>query len=156
MGVLSKRCGGAQQMGESPEVPTDSTCTQRCQILDHLAWRYWLPTPAFMGSVVFWVGRCLPVLLNALFATTANAKTAISHLISLDVAGMMSPLHSLVAQACCLRRYWLPKPDVHGDTGCQSLLCTAIRVSKPAVYGAIGCQSPLFTQVHKRPASLVL
>ena len=44
---------------------------------------------AFMGSVVFCVGRCLPVLLDALFATTANDETVISHLNSLDVAGMM-------------------------------------------------------------------
>ena len=45
--------------------------------------------PAFMGSVVFCVGGYLPVLLDALFATTANAETVISHLISLDMAGMM-------------------------------------------------------------------
>ena len=51
---------------------------------------------AFMGSVVFCVGGCLPVLLNALFATTANAETVISHLISLDVAGMMYSLHFIV------------------------------------------------------------
>ena len=38
-----------------------------------------------MGSVVFWAGRCLPVLLDALFATTANAETVISQLLSLDV-----------------------------------------------------------------------
>ena len=44
---------------------------------------------AFMSSVVFCVGRCLPVLLDASFATTANAETVISHLISLDLAGMM-------------------------------------------------------------------
>ena len=44
---------------------------------------------AFMGSVVFCVGRCLPVLLDASFATTANAETVISQLIRLDVAGMM-------------------------------------------------------------------
>ena len=44
---------------------------------------------AFMGSVVFCVGGCLAVLLDASFATTANAETVVSHLISLDVAGMM-------------------------------------------------------------------
>ena len=50
-----------------------------------------------MGSTVFYVERCLPVLLDASFATTtANAETVISHLISLDVAGMMSPLHSFI------------------------------------------------------------
>ena len=43
---------------------------------------------AFVGSVVFCVGCCLPVLLDASFATTANAETVISHLISLAVAGM--------------------------------------------------------------------
>ena len=48
---------------------------------------------AFMGSVVFCVGGCLPVLLDASFATAAIAETVISHLVSLDVAGMMSPLH---------------------------------------------------------------
>ena len=42
-----------------------------------------------MGSVVFCAGHCLPVLLEASFASTANAETVISHLISLDVAGMM-------------------------------------------------------------------
>ena len=42
--------------------------------------------PCFHG---FCVGGCLPVLLGALFATTANAETVISPLISLDVAGMM-------------------------------------------------------------------
>ena len=47
--------------------------------------------PSFMGSVVFCVGGCLPVLLDASFATTANAdrETVMSHLISLDVAGML-------------------------------------------------------------------
>ena len=45
--------------------------------------------PAFMGSVVFCVRGYLPVLLDALFATTATAETVISHLISLDMAGMM-------------------------------------------------------------------
>ena len=47
--------------------------------------------PAFIGSVVFCtgVGLCLPVLLDASFATTATAEIVISHLISLDVAGMM-------------------------------------------------------------------
>ena len=44
---------------------------------------------AFMGSFVLCVGRCLPVLLDVSFATTANAGTVISHLISFDVAGMM-------------------------------------------------------------------
>ena len=44
---------------------------------------------AFMGSVFFCVGGYLPVLLDASFATTANAEKVISHLISLDVAGMM-------------------------------------------------------------------
>ena len=44
---------------------------------------------AFTGSVAFCVGGCLPVLLGALFASTANAETVIPHLISLDVAGMM-------------------------------------------------------------------
>ena len=43
---------------------------------------------AFMGSVVFCVGGCLPVLLDASFAT-ANAEAVVSHLISLDVAGMI-------------------------------------------------------------------
>ena len=51
---------------------------------------------ALMGSVVFCVRGCLPVLLDASFATTANAETVISHLISLDVAGMMKPLHSFM------------------------------------------------------------
>ena len=36
-----------------------------------------------------YVGGCLPVLLDASFASTANAETVISYLISLDVAGMM-------------------------------------------------------------------
>ena len=44
---------------------------------------------AFMGSFVLCVGRCLPVLLDALFASPANAETVISHLLSLDVAGVM-------------------------------------------------------------------
>ena len=44
---------------------------------------------AFMGSAVFCVGGCLPVVLDASFSTVANAETVISHLISLDVAGMM-------------------------------------------------------------------
>ena len=35
------------------------------------------------------VGGCLPALLDASFATNANAETMISHPISLDVAGMM-------------------------------------------------------------------
>ena len=34
------------------------------------------------------VQPCIP-LLDASFATTANAETVISHVISLDVAGMM-------------------------------------------------------------------
>ena len=38
---------------------------------------------------VFCVGGCLPVLLDASFATTADAETVISHLISLDVTGTM-------------------------------------------------------------------
>ena len=42
-----------------------------------------------MGSVVFCVGGCLPLLLDALFATTANAETVLSRLFSLDVTGMM-------------------------------------------------------------------
>ena len=45
---------------------------------------------AFMGSVVFCVGGYLPVLLDAAFVTAADAETVISHLISLDVARMMS------------------------------------------------------------------
>ena len=45
--------------------------------------------PAFMGSVVFCFGGCLPVLLDPSFATAAHAETVWSHLISLDVAGMM-------------------------------------------------------------------
>ena len=44
---------------------------------------------AFMGSVVFCVGGYLPVLLDALFATTASAETVISRLVSLEVAGMV-------------------------------------------------------------------
>ena len=44
---------------------------------------------AFMGSVLFCVGLCLPVLLDDSFATTADAETVISYLISLDVAGLM-------------------------------------------------------------------
>ena len=42
-----------------------------------------------LGFVVFCVGGCLPVLLDALFATTADAETVISHLISLEVAGVI-------------------------------------------------------------------
>ena len=45
--------------------------------------------PGNMGSVVLCVNACLPVLLDALFAAAANAETVTSHLISLDVAGMM-------------------------------------------------------------------
>ena len=37
----------------------------------------------FMGSVVFCVGGCLPVLLDASSAATANAETVVPHLISL-------------------------------------------------------------------------
>ena len=42
---------------------------------------------------IFCVGGCLPVLLDASLATAADAGTVISHPISLDVAGMMVPLH---------------------------------------------------------------
>ena len=42
-----------------------------------------------MGSVVFCVGGCLLVLLDASFATTADAETVISQLNSLDVAVLM-------------------------------------------------------------------
>ena len=41
-----------------------------------------------MGPVVLCVGDCFPVLLVASFATTANAETVTSPLISLDVAGI--------------------------------------------------------------------
>ena len=44
---------------------------------------------ALRGSFVFWVGRCLPVLLDASFATAANAEPVISHPLNLDVVGMM-------------------------------------------------------------------
>ena len=54
---------------------------------------------ASMGSVVFRVGGCLPALLDAPFATPANAETVISHPISLDVAGMMSPLRFFALEA---------------------------------------------------------
>ena len=41
----------------------------------------------------------MPVLLDASFATAANAETVISHLISYSKAGMMLPLHSCLRSA---------------------------------------------------------